>query len=378
MVQRSFWLEKVSRAWKTRSLIWLAGVRRVGKTFLCHSLPDIEYFDCELPRVRRQLEDPEAFWLSVEGKRVALDEVHRLANPSELLKIATDHFPGTKVIATGSSTLQAGTKFRDTLTGRKTRIWLTPMMSQDLMDFKKEDLDDRLLRGGLPPFLMDSHVAESEFQEWMDAFWSKDVQELYRVERRHSFQKLIELLLSQSGTIFEATRFSRACEISRTSVSNYLSLLEETLVAHVIRPFSTYRPTEIVSAPKVYGFDTGFVCYFRGWQRLRSEDRGFLWEHYLLNEMHAQLQTRRIHYWRDKRGHEVDFVLAYRREEPIAIEAKWSANAFDSSNLQAFRRQYPDGKNYVVASDVDRPFSRRYREATVQFVSLEDFLQQLQ
>jgi len=33
--------------------------RRVGKTYLCQSLPDIEYFDCELPRVRRMMEDPE-------------------------------------------------------------------------------------------------------------------------------------------------------------------------------------------------------------------------------------------------------------------------------------------------------------------------------
>jgi predicted AAA+ superfamily ATPase len=41
--------------------LWLAGVRRVGKTYLSQSLPDIEYFDCELPRIRRMLEDPQPF-----------------------------------------------------------------------------------------------------------------------------------------------------------------------------------------------------------------------------------------------------------------------------------------------------------------------------
>ena len=63
----------------------------------------------------------------------------------------------------------------------------------------------------------------------------------------------------QSGGIFEATRFAHPCEVSRGTISNYLAVLETTHVAHVIRPFSTHRPTEIISAPKVYAFDTGFV-----------------------------------------------------------------------------------------------------------------------
>jgi hypothetical protein len=66
--------------------VWSKGVRRVGKTSLARTLDDIEYFDCELPRVRRAMEDSEEFLGSLRGKRVVLDEVHRLANPSELLK----------------------------------------------------------------------------------------------------------------------------------------------------------------------------------------------------------------------------------------------------------------------------------------------------
>jgi predicted AAA+ superfamily ATPase len=58
-------------------VVWLSGVRRVGKTFLCQSLPDIEYFDCELPRMRRMPDDPQAFLEGIRGRRVALDEVHR-------------------------------------------------------------------------------------------------------------------------------------------------------------------------------------------------------------------------------------------------------------------------------------------------------------
>ena len=78
------------------------------------------------------------------------------------------------------------------------------------------------------------------------------------------------------------------------------------------------RP-RLLLAPKVYGFDTGFVAYYRGWQDLRQGDLGPLWEHFVLNEIIARRQTHEISYWRDKRGHEVGFVSAGRRNKPITI-----------------------------------------------------------
>jgi uncharacterized protein len=377
MVQRRFWLKRVEQAWRERSVLWLAGVRRVGKTCLCHTLPNTEYFDCELPRVRRMMESPQDFLDSLKGRRIVLDEVHRLSNPSELLKIAADHYPQTCVLATGSSTLGASAKFRDTLAGRKRDLWLTPMGLSDLEDFKRTDIRHRFLRGGLPPFFLAREFPERDFQEWLDAYWAKDIQELFRLESRSSFQKFTELLMAQSGGLFEATHFAQPCEVSRTTIANYLKVLEATYVAHLIRPFSSHRPTEIVAAPKVFAFDTGFVCYHRGWQDLRPQDLGQLWEHFVLNEIMAKLQTRQIFYWRDKRGHEIDFVLPMRRREPLAIECKWSANAFEAAGLQAFRRVYPKGENVVIAYDVDRTFRRSYGAISVRFESLPSFASQL-
>jgi len=340
-------------------------------------LPDTQYFDCELPRTRRLLEDPESFLETYRGKRIILDEIHRLANPSELLKISADHFPDVKIIATGSSTLGVSSRFRDTLTGRKAEIWLTPMISDDLMDFGRTDMAHRLHRGGLPPFFLSKRSPEREFQEWMDAFWAKDIQELFRLERRHSFSRFCELLFAQSAGIFEATKFSRPCEASRTTISNYLAVLEATFVVHVIRPFNTHRATEIVSAPKVYAFDTGFVCHHKGWGTLRPENLGFLWEHFVLNEIQAKLQRRDVRTWRDKQKHEVDFVLQKNPQEITAIECKWSAAQFDPANLRVFRRLYPQGSNFVVAQDVDHPFRRDHHGLKVDYVDIKALISAL-
>lgn len=377
MVKRWQWVRLIEAAWKERPLVWLSGVRRAGKTCLGRSLPNVAYFDCELPRVRQAMVDPEGFWGSIPEGRVVLDEVHRLPDPSELLKIAADYFPRLRVLATGSSTLGASARFRDTLAGRKRDIRLTPMTLGDLADFGRQELRHRLLRGGLPPFFLAAELPERDFQEWMDAYWAKDIQELFRLERRTAFQRLVELVLARSGGIFEATEFARLCEISRPTVATYLGVLDATGVAQVIRPYSTRRSTEIVAAPKVYGFDTGFVCYYRGWTTLRADDLGHLWEHFVLNEMRAALQGEPLHYWRDKAGHEVDFVLARRGRPPLAIECKWSAAELAVENLRAFRSRYPEGENILVAQDAARAVARTLGGIRVTVEPLQSLIRRL-
>jgi predicted AAA+ superfamily ATPase len=200
---------------------------------------------------------------------------------------------------------------------------------------------------------------------------------LFRLERRYSFLRFAELLFIQSGGIFEATKFAAPCEVSRSTISNYLSVLEMTYLFHVLRPFNTRKATEIVTAPKVYGFDTGFVCYFKGWSELRESDLGLLWEHFVLNELLARLQTNRILYWRDKSKHEVDFVLLDHSAGPTVIECKWSAASFDPASLLSFRANYSSGKSYVVGRDVNRRYSHTFRSVKVDFIDLNELVQEL-
>lgn len=381
LIKRHFWQKLIHDAWSERNIIWLMGVRRVGKTSLCQSIENVEYFDCESPRTRQLMVDPEGFLESIQNKCVVLDEIHRLDNPSELLKLAADHYPTAKIIATGSSTLGASAKFKDTLTGRKNEIWLPPMLFQDLELFGNTDIRHRFLFGGLPSFFAAKQLPEKYFQEWIDAYWAKDIQDIFSVGKRSAFQKFTELLLANSGGLFEATRYTAPCEVSRPTIANYLNVLEETFVVHVIRPFSTHKPTEIVMAPKVYGFDTGFVCHAKGRSELRAEDLGFMWEHCILNEMHGQLQTRSINYWRDKSGHEIDFVLRNKKDNSTtAIECKFLTQQDDSAlaaigkNFEVFRSHYPQGENFVVASNIDTPIKRRYADLSISFVNAQDLI----
>jgi uncharacterized protein len=200
----------------------------------------------------------------------------------------------------------------------------------------------------------------------------------------HLVQKFAELVLANSGGMFEVSKFTVPCEVSRPTINSYLTILEETFVVNIIRPYSTHKPTEIVMAPKVYGFDTGFVCYAKGRSELRSEDFGFMWEHCILNEINGHLQTRAINYWRDKRNHEIDFVLSNRVGNNLtAIECKFNINidnlvpASIGKNFEAFRALYPAGQNLVVANNINQSFERKYKDLLITFVNAKDLIKQL-
>jgi predicted AAA+ superfamily ATPase len=134
-ILRPFWLKKLEDAWKQKPIIWLAGVRRSGKTTLVQCLPDATYVNCDLPRMQAELEDPEIFYKTIKTKYVIFDEIHQLENASQLLKIGADEFKKIKILATGSSTLVASKKFKDTLTGRKINIHFLPVLIEELGAF---------------------------------------------------------------------------------------------------------------------------------------------------------------------------------------------------------------------------------------------------
>jgi predicted AAA+ superfamily ATPase len=204
----------------------------------------------------------------------------------------------------------------------------------------------------------------------MEAFWARDILELFRLERRDSFLKFAELLLAQSSGRFNAAAFATACGVSRPTIVNYLAILESTHLIWVVRPYSDGHPREIVSTPLVYGFDTGFVAWSQGLHEIPAKNKGFFWEHLVLNELKAGLQDEEILCWRDKQGREVDFVCRRRGKDPVAIEAKWSASAFDPAGMKAFRTLHSGSLNILVANDIQESYTREFGGLSVLFCPL--------
>jgi len=371
MIDRPIWQERLQAAWRQASIVWLTGVRRVGKTVLAQSLPEAEFVNCDLPSAAERLRDPESFFRALRRPVVVLDAVHQLPDPSRLLKIAADAFPKLKVLATGSSTLAATQKFRDSLTGRKRSVELTPVLAEELAAFGVRDLRERLQRGGLPPALLATAPQSEFYSEWLDSYFARDVQELFRLGKRTEFLRFVELILRQSGGMLEITSLTKHAGISRPTATAWLDVLQITHGVHVLRPYAEGGRREILAQPKVYGFDTGFVCHARGWDDLRPDDCGLLWEHLVLDTLRS-LPAPKIHFWRDKQQREVDFVLPRGRSAADAIECKWRTEAFEPRNLAAFRENYPRGRNFVVSPQVQTAYEQKRGSLPVTFLAVSD------
>jgi hypothetical protein len=307
MINRPFWTDRIVRAWKTRSIVWLSGVRRVGKTSLARLLPDAIVLNCDLPSTQRQLEDPESYLRTLPARQtIVFDEIHQLADPSRILKIAADGFPSLRVLATGSSTLAATRKFRDSLAGRKWNIYLSPVLLTECREeFEVQDLDKRLLHGGLPEPLLSAQKNPEFFEEWIDSFYARDIAELFRVRQRTGFLMLLRLLMNQSGGLADLTKLASESGLSRHTVKAHIEAMTVAHATYPLPPFHGGGKREIVHRPKIYAFDTGFVAQARGWDSIRDDDRRLLWEHLVLDAIRAGEHERKVSYWHDKSGREL-------------------------------------------------------------------------
>src|SRR3989304_721605 len=103
MILRSSWIARVEAAWQERTVVWLSGVRRIGKTVLCR----------------------------------------------------------------------------------------------------------RLLQGGFPELLVGPESGQVFFEEWIDSFYARDIQELFGVRNRSAFLNLFKLALMRSGGLLDVTDLSK-------------------------------------------------------------------------------------------------------------------------------------------------------------------------
>lgn len=370
MINRQFWLLQLNDAWNKRALIWLSGVRRSGKTSLCKMLPEAVYMNCDLPSVVRQMENPEFFYNNLPvGATVIFDEIHRISNPSIVLKIGTDEFPHLRILATGSSTLTATKKFRDALTGRKIQLFLPPVLwSECLSDFGISDFDKRLMNGGLPEFLLSETKKVELFSEWIDSYYARDIQELFNVRNRVGFLNLMHLLFMQSGGMLEITSLAKESGLSRPTVMSHIEAMTVANVIYLVQPFFGGSKKEIVKRPKVYGFDTGFITYVKGWNEIRETDRGLLWEHLVLDMFRVHFGT--VYYWQDKDKSEIDFIIKGEGGEIHTIECKINPDKYSAGVVQKFRSYYPNGRNFCFAPHIKVPYKLNFGNIVVSFHSI--------
>jgi hypothetical protein len=157
-----------------------------------------------------------------------------------------------------------------------------------------------------------------------------------------------------------------ALGISRPTVESHVRALEVTHAVTLVRPFHGGGRRELMRQPRIHGFDTGFVAFARGWDSLRHDDLGPLWGYIVLGHLQEHMHEATTRYWRDKSGHEIDFVLARSRDEVDTIECKWDPGSFDATALDVFRGYSPRGRDYLVTPSGEPGRTQRFGSREVR------------
>ena len=381
-------IEEIVKYLFTKDIVVLHGARQVGKTFTLYWLENylrekgenVYYMDLEDSRIVRILNSgPQEFvkYLKEEGvvtrqfpsKRktfVFIDEIQYLDNPSSFLKLIADHYPGIKLIVSGSSSFEIKSKFKNSLVGRTVNFEIFSLSFKEFLLFKEYSFEEGgtftskkinelkrlfkeyVLYGGYPRIVLTPEIEKKGkyLQQIIDTYIKKDIRDLADVKDIDKFNRLLEVLASQSGNLLNVTELSNTCKIAKQTVEKYLFIMENTYIIRLVRPYSKNIRSELFKTPKIYFYDSGILQML--WlKELQKEIIGNVFETSIFAELIKKYSKDNVFHWRTKDRKEIDFILKIRKTS-LPIEVKLNFEQFRAASINYFNKNYQINKYKVV------------------------------
>lgn len=375
----------ILKKWVDRKEIYvIKGPRQSGKTTLLKMLSDwliaeynvnpehivfLTFEDRDI--LEKFSQDPKRYVESlVAGKKqgrlyILIDEFHYLENGGKILKLLYDLFENIKFVITGSSSLELTGHTAKFLVGRAFSFYLWQFTFGEFLNVKSKELSssyneisrgvrnfieegksfsspqkdifgkdfERLfseysLWGGYPEAIK-TDDAETKYiilKNIYDTYVSRDIIELLTITDISRFRKLLESLSLQIGSLISYNNLASDIKGYYKEIKHYLSVLEETFVISLLRPYYSSKITELKKNPKVYFIDTGLRNYLiNNLGELSSRtDGGAIVENVVFNQLRRTFgENFQIKYWRTQAKAEVDFLLE-QQDRILPVEVKYS------------------------------------------------------
>jgi predicted AAA+ superfamily ATPase len=327
---------------------FLLGARGTGKTTWLHgAFPEATRVDLlDEVRFQRYLADPAAFGRELaalpKGSRVVVDEIQRLP---QLLNEVHRQIEARKhrFALTGSSARKLRRAGVNLLGGRAVHRTMHPLVPAELgADFDLE----RALRHGTLPIVWTADDPRDTLEAYARLYLREEIQNEALVRNLPSFARFLPFAALLHGQSLNVSNLARDAGVARTTVVDYLSLLEDTLVATRLEGFEARLRVRERKHAKLYFVDPGVARALRG--RLgkpSEEERGPLFEGMVYGILRAyrglgRLDAESITYWApaDAQQTEVDFLVS-REGEHVAIEVKASG---------VFRQEHTKGLRAIA------------------------------
>ena len=257
-----------------------------------------------------------------------LNEVHRLIESTSLC-----------FILTGSSVRKIKKAGVNLLAGRAGIINLHPFVPEELGDdFNMETT----LRYGLLPVIWSSSHRDFSLKAYGQTYLKEEIKGEALVRNLPGFTRFLEIAGLYHGQVVNMSAIARECQISRDSVRDFFSILEDTMLGFFLPAYTPKLRLRERKHSKFYFIDPGLVRILKKNNGpILVEEKGSLFEGLIAQILRAygdyDSLYKKMFYWApiEARKTEVDFLLET-DNGLIAIEVK-SGTRFSARDYKGLK-----------------------------------------
>jgi len=366
---------KLKKYLEAKQIIALSGLRRVGKTTIMLKIveekidsgfaPDnIIYFSFDIFRDLDISELIEVYSREYdknieESKYIFLfDEIQKIDNWEEQIKRLYDLHANFKIIISGSESLFARKKSKESLAGRMFEFKIELLSFKEFLSFKGLKLkpfglyekelakafEDFMFSGGFPELvnINDNDFIKNYIRETVvEKVLFRDIPLIYPIRDVSILESIFKIISGNPGQIIEINKLASEVGLSRRVVSIYLGYLENSFLIKKIFNFSRNQRKSAKKLKKYYPTipALGFIY--------GNEDvKPKIFENTIV------LQTGTSFFWRDAYKNEVDIVL-YEEKKIIPIEIKYG-EIKNIEGLLKFMNLFNIKEGFVISKEEEK------------------------
>ena len=225
------------------------------------------------------------------------------------------------------------------------------------------NLNDAMCWGTLP-YLFSTEDAEEKddyLASYVRTYLSEEIQREQIVRNLDPFRRFLEVAAQYNGKIINHSNIARGIGVDPKTIASYYSILEDTLLGHILLPFSFSFRKKLIKSPKFYFFDTGVS---RAAARILSvrlvpgtSVYGETFEQFVVTQtIHGLRYSKpetKVSYYKDENDIEADLVIEKSGEPLLFVEIKSTLQVSESNikSLKIIRKDFPDARFQLWSQD---------------------------
>lgn len=331
---------------KSYSAILLTGPRQSGKTTMLRSLAEKEnigreYVSLDDLNTRDMAKNDPALFLQIHKPPVLIDEVQYAPELFTYIKIYIDehHNPGDFWM-TGSQIFRLMQGVQESLAGRVALLHMSPMSQREIIgancvpfttDFytlltesKKispvttPELFERIWKGSMPGIISGQYPDRNiYYSSYLSTYVERDVRDISGNVDALKFNRFVTAVAARTSQLLNYKALADDADIDMPTAKTWVNILETLGIIFLLHPYSNNVLKRTIKTPKVYFYDTGFVCYLTKWSSPEVAEsgamNGALLENFTVSEIMKSYQNAGLepylYFYRDRDAKEIDVIM---------------------------------------------------------------------